>query len=60
MKYRPEFPERLGGIEDARSHGQACFAGCNDQRCHSGIGYMTPHSVHGGLAAGYEARLAVS
>ena len=46
MKYRPEFPERFGSIEDARAHCRAFFAWYKDQRCHSGIGYMTPHSVH--------------
>jgi transposase InsO family protein len=51
MKYRPEFPERFGCIEDARAHCQAFFPWYNDQHCHSGIGYMTPHSVHYGLAA---------
>ncbi|MDP1690675.1 MAG: integrase core domain-containing protein [Burkholderiaceae bacterium] len=51
MKYRPEFPARFGCIEDARSHCQAFFAWYNDQHRHSGIGYMTPHSVHYGLAA---------
>jgi len=51
MKYRPEFPERFGCLEDARAHCQAFFAWYNDQHCHSGIGYMTPHSVHYGLAA---------
>jgi putative transposase len=51
MKYRPEFPERFGCIEDARSHCQAFFAWYNAEHCHSGIGYMTPHSVHFGLAA---------
>jgi putative transposase len=51
MKYRPEFPDRFGGIEDAQAHCQAFFPWYNDQHCHSGIGYMTPHSVHYGLAA---------
>jgi transposase InsO family protein len=50
MKYRPDFPDRFGSIEDARTHCQAFFAWYNDQHCHSGIGYMTPHSVHYGLA----------
>ena len=48
MKYRPDFPARFGCIEDARSHCQAFFAWYNDQHRHSGIGYMTPHSVHYG------------
>ena len=52
MKYRPEFPARFGCIEDARAHCQAFFAWYNHQHCHSGIGYMTPQSVHYGLAAG--------
>jgi transposase InsO family protein len=51
MKYRPEFPGRFGSIEDARAHCQVFFAWYNDQHCHSGVGYMTPHSVHYGLAA---------
>ena len=50
MKYRPDFPERFASIEDARSHCQAFFAWYNDQHCHSGIGHMTPLSVHYGLA----------
>lgn len=50
MKYRPDFPERFGSIEDARSHCQTFFAWYNSQHCHSGIGHMTPHSVHYGQA----------
>jgi putative transposase len=51
MKYRPEFPQRFGCIEDARAHCQTFFAWYNNQHCHSGIGHMTPHSVHYGHAA---------
>lgn len=50
MKYRPDFPERFGCIEDARLHCQAFFAWYNTQHRHSGIGYMTPHAVHYGHA----------
>ena len=50
MKYRPDFPERFGSLEDARAHCQDFFAWYNDQHRHSGIGHMTPHSVHYGLA----------
>ncbi len=50
MKYRPDFPQRFGSIEDARSHCQTFFAWYNAQHCHSGIGHMTPHSVHYGPA----------
>jgi Integrase core domain len=49
LKYRPEFPQRFGCIEDARTHCQAFFLWYNTQHCHSGIAYMTPHSVHYGL-----------
>ena len=50
LKYRPDFPQRFGCIEDARAHCQAFFAWYNHQHCHSGIGHMTPHSVHYGHA----------
>jgi transposase InsO family protein len=46
MKYRPDFPARFGSIEDARAHCQTFFAWYNGTHRHSGIGYMTPHSVH--------------
>ena len=50
LKYRPDFPARFGCIEDARAHCQAFFAWYNAAHRHSGIGYMTPHSVHHGQA----------
>jgi putative transposase len=50
MKYRPDFPARFGCIEDARAHCQVFFAWYNTTHRHSGIGYMTPHSVHYGHA----------
>lgn len=50
MKYRPDFPERFGCIEDARLHCQKFFAWYNNEHRHSGIGYMTPHAVHYGHA----------
>ena len=55
MKYRPDFPARFGCIEDARAHCQTFFAWYNTVHRHSGIGYMTPHSVHYGLAHGMQA-----
>ena len=39
MKYRPEFPERFGSIEDARAHCQAFFKWYNQEHRHSGIGF---------------------
>jgi len=50
LKYRPDFPERFGSIEDARAHCQTFFAWYNNEHRHSGIAHMTPHKVHHGLA----------
>lgn len=50
MKYRPDFPERFGSIEDAREHCQSFFPWYNGVHRHSGVGYMTPNSVHHGQA----------
>ena len=50
LKYRPDFPERFGSIEDARAHCQQFFHWYNATHCHSGIGFMTPESVHYGHA----------
>jgi transposase InsO family protein len=51
MKYRPDFPERFGCIEDARAHGQHFFPWYNDEHRHSGIGFMPPLAMHYGTAA---------
>ena len=50
MKYRPDFPARFGCIEDARAYCKTFFAWYNTEHRHSGIGYMTPSSVHYGHA----------
>ena len=50
MKYRPNFPARFGCIEDARVYCKTFFAWYNTEHRHSGIAYMTPHSVHCGHA----------
>lgn len=50
LKYRPDFPERFGSIEDARAYCQAFFDWYNTVHRHSGIGYMTPHAVYHGEA----------
>ncbi len=55
LKYRPAFPERFGALEDARAFCQGVFAWYNRDHHHSGLGLLTPHDVHHGLA---EARLA--
>jgi putative transposase len=51
LKYRPDFPERFGSIEDARTHCQQFFHWYNTAHRHGGIGFMTPHAVHYGTAA---------
>jgi putative transposase len=50
MKYRPEFPDRFGSIQDARAFCRLFFDWYNTQHHHSGIGLHTPYSVHHGLA----------
>ena len=51
LKYRPDFPERFGSIEEARGHCHEFFTWYNGAHRHSGIGYMTPESVHHHRAA---------
>jgi putative transposase len=50
LKYRPDFPARFGCLEDARAYCRAFFTWYNTAHRHSGIAYMTPHSVHYGHA----------
>ena len=50
LKYSPGFPERFGSIEDARSFCRTYFQWYNHEHRHSGIGMMTPASVHEGRA----------
>jgi putative transposase len=50
LKYRPDFPERFGCIEDARAYCVDFFAWYNGEHRHSGIGLNTPDDVHSGRA----------
>jgi putative transposase len=50
MKYRPEFPHRFGGYDDALSFCRHFFAWYNDEHYHSGIGLVTPAMLHYGQA----------
>ena len=50
LKYRPGFPDRFGSLEDARAFSRAFFPWYNTEHRHSGIGLLTPHDVHHGLA----------
>jgi putative transposase len=51
MKYRSEFPDRFGCYEDGLSFCRRFFEWYNDEHYHSGIGYVTPASVHYGEAS---------
>ena len=51
LKYRPDFPDRFGSIEDARLHCQIFFPWYNTEHRHSGIALMSPETVHHGLAS---------
>ena len=48
LKYQPQFPQRFGCIEDARSFRRRFFDWYNQEHHHSGIGLMTPDQVHYG------------
>jgi putative transposase len=51
LKYRPDFPERFGGIEDAIAFGRSFFPWYNKEHRHAGIGFLTPEVVHYRLSA---------
>jgi putative transposase len=50
LKYRPEFPDRFGSYEHARSVCRELFHWYNHQHHHGSIGLMTPAVVHYGHA----------
>jgi putative transposase len=50
LKYRPGFPVRFDSIEHARAFCREFFGWYNHQHRHSGIGLMTPATVHHGHA----------
>ena len=50
LKYSPEFPERFGSLQDARSFLLDFFQWYNTMHHHSGLGLLTPFDVHYGLA----------
>ena len=49
MKYRPDFPERFGELEDARGYSCDFFDWYNEEHHHAGVGMLTPADVHHGL-----------
>lgn len=50
MKYRPDYPDRFGSLVYARTWAQPFFTWYNTQHRHTGLGLMTPATVHYGLA----------
>jgi putative transposase len=50
LKYRPEFPERFGSLEDGRAFCRRFFRWYNHEHRHSGIAFHTPAAVHFGRA----------
>jgi putative transposase len=50
LKYRPEFPDRFGSIEDSRAFCQRFFPWYNHEHHHSGIALLTPEMLHYGMA----------
>lgn len=60
LKYRPDFPDRFGSIEDARVHCRQFFRWYNHEHRHVGIGLMAPAAIHDGTAAALTAQRAVT
>lgn len=56
LKYRPDYPNPFGSTADARSWAHAFFAWYNYQHHHTGLGLLTPATVHLGDAAQVTAR----
>ena len=50
LKYRPDFPERFGSIEDAQGFNGDFFRWYNNEHHHTGLGLLTPADVHFGRA----------
>jgi putative transposase len=51
LKYRPEFPDRFGSIEDSRAFCVGFFDWYNNRHYHSGVALLTPATMHYGQAA---------
>ena len=48
MKYRPDYPDRFGSMEDARAWARRFFAWYNEEHHHTALGLMPPSVVHYG------------
>jgi putative transposase len=51
LKYRPDFPDFFGSLEDARAWVRSFFDWYNQEHYHSSLGLLTPATVHYGQAA---------
>ena len=51
LKYRPDFPDRFPSLAAARRFLRRFFAWYNTEHRHSGLGWMTPATVHHGEVA---------
>jgi putative transposase len=50
LKYRPDYPGRFATLDQARQWARLVFTWYNQQHYHSGLGLLTPASVHFGQA----------
>ncbi len=55
LKYRHDYPERFGCVEDARAFFKGLFNWYNNEHYHGGIALLTPEVVHYGLAEEHNA-----
>jgi len=51
MKYRPDYPDRFGGLHHVRTWARPFFRWYNHEHRHTSLGLMTPATVHYGQAA---------
>jgi putative transposase len=56
LKYQPQFPDRFGSYEDALAFCRRFVRWYNHEHYHSGLGLLTPDSVHHGQAETVRAR----
>ena len=50
LKYRPEFPERFGSVQDASAQVGPLLDWYNQEHKHSSLAFLTPADVHYGRA----------
>lgn len=60
LKYRPDYPDRFGSLEDARAWARPFFAWYNQEHYHSGLNLLTPASVHYGQATAIQRQTVLS